>query len=79
MARVSLDTGHAALIGRRLPKGGRVRVTLGGWSKVVSVRGRSGHRRVLLRTPKFSRRARTLKLQAVGGGPIEIDAVAPLP
>ena len=38
---------QVALIGRKLPKGGRLRVTLDGHGKVLRLRGRSSHRSVL--------------------------------
>jgi hypothetical protein len=77
--RVRFRGTQVALIGRTLPKGGRLRVTLDGRSKVLRLRGRSSHRSVLW----VSRRARTgshvLRFRSLGGGPVELDAVAPSP
>jgi hypothetical protein len=77
--RVRFRGRQVALIGRKLPKGGRLRVTLDGRSKVLRLRGRSSHRSVLW----VSRRARAgthlLRFRSLGGGPVEIDAVAPSP
>jgi hypothetical protein len=68
-----------ALIGRRLAKGGRLRVTIDGRSRTLRVRGRSGHRSVLWVSSKFASGAHTLRLRSLGGGPVELDAVAPSP
>jgi hypothetical protein len=68
-----------ALIGRRLPKGGRLRVTVDGKSKTLSVRGRSGPRSVLWVSRKLSPGSHRLRLRSLGGGPVELDAVAPSP
>ena len=68
-----------ALIGRKLPKGGRVKVTVDGKTRVVSVRGRSKFRSVLWRSRRLAPGEHTLRLQAVGSNPVELDAVAPLP
>jgi hypothetical protein len=68
-----------ALIGRRLPKGGRLRVTIDGRSRTLRVRGRSAHRSVLWVSSRFGPGAHTLRLRSLGGGPVELDAVAPSP
>jgi hypothetical protein len=68
-----------ALIGRRLPKGGRLRVTIDGRSRTLRVRGRSAHRSVLWVSSRFRPGAHTLRLRSLGGGPVELDAVAPSP
>jgi hypothetical protein len=65
-----------ALIGRRLPKGGRLRVTIDGRSRTVRVRGRSAHRSVLWVSSGFGPGAHTLRLRSLGGGPVELDALA---
>ncbi|MGH2745133.1 MAG: fibronectin type III domain-containing protein, partial [Thermoleophilaceae bacterium] len=46
-ARLPFTGRRVSLIGRRLPKGGRLRVSVGGRSKVLRLRGRSAPRRVL--------------------------------
>jgi hypothetical protein len=70
---------RVSLISRRLPKGGRLRVTVGGRSKVVNLRGRSGFRRVLWTSRRMRDGAHVLRIRSLGGGPVEIDAVAPRP
>ena len=67
-----------AVIGRRLPRGGRLRVTIDGRSRVVRLRGRSGFRRVLFTSSTLSPGLHTARLTAAGGR-IEIDALAPVP
>ena len=46
-ARLRFHGRAVALIGRRLPRGGRLRVTIDGRSKVIRLRGRSRFRQVL--------------------------------
>jgi hypothetical protein len=70
---------QVALIGRKLPKGGRLRVTIDGRSRTLRVRGRSAHRSVLWVSSRFGPGAHTLRLRSLGGGPVELDAVAPSP
>jgi hypothetical protein len=70
---------QVALIGRELPKGGRLRVTVDGKTKTVRLRGRSGHRSVLWVSRKLRPGSHTLRLRSLGGGPVELDAVAPSP
>jgi hypothetical protein len=70
---------QVALIGRKLPKGGRLRVTLDGRSKVVRLRGRGSHRSVLWVSRRTRAGAHVLRFRSLGGGPVELDAVAPSP
>jgi hypothetical protein len=70
---------QVVLIGRRIAKGGRLRVTIDGRSRTLRVRGRSGHRSVLWVSSRFRTGAHTLRLRTLGGGPVELDAVAPSP
>jgi hypothetical protein len=78
-ARMRFNGTRVALIGRRLPKGGRLRVAVDGRSRNLRVRGRSGHRSVLWVSSKFASGAHTLRVRSLGGGPVELDAVAPSP
>jgi hypothetical protein len=78
-ARLRFDGRRVSLIGRRLPKGGRVRVTVGGRGKVVNMRGRSAPRRVLWTSRRMRAGAHVLRIRSLGGGPVELDAVAPRP
>jgi hypothetical protein len=68
-----------ALIGRKLAKGGRLRVTLDGKSRTLRVRGRSGPRTVLWTSSRLKAGSHLLRLRTLGGGPVELDAVAPRP
>jgi hypothetical protein len=68
-----------SLIGRKLPKGGRLRVTVDGRSRVLRLRGRSSHRSVLWTSRRLDAGAHVLRIRTLRGGPVELDAVAPLP
>jgi hypothetical protein len=68
-----------ALIGRRLPKGGRLRVKVEGKSRTLRVRGRSRAREVLWQSRQFADGEHVLRIRSRGGGPVELDAVAPQP
>jgi len=70
---------QVALIGRKLVNGGRLRVTVDGKSRTLRVRGRTGHRSVLWVSPTLDAGAHVLRLRSLGGGPVELDAVAPSP
>jgi hypothetical protein len=77
--RVRFRGTQVALIGRKLPNGGRLRVTLGGRSKVLRLRGRGSHRSVLWVSGRTRPGAHVLRFRSLGGGPVELDAVAPSP
>ena len=77
--RVRFRGTQVALIGRKLPKGGRLRVTLGGHSKVLRLRGRGSARSVLWVSRRLGSGGHTLRFRSLGGGPVELDAVAPSP
>jgi hypothetical protein len=70
---------RVALIGRRLRRGGRLRVTVDGRSRVVSFRGTPRFRRVLFTSRRLRAGRHSLRLTTLGGSPVELDAVAPLP
>jgi hypothetical protein len=70
---------RVSLISRRLRKGGRLRVTVGGRSHVLNLRGRSAPRRVLWTSRRMRDGAHVLRIRSLGGGPVEVDAVAPRP
>jgi hypothetical protein len=78
-ATLRLTGRRVSLISRRLPKGGRLRVSVGGRRKVLNLRGRSGPRRVLWTSRRMRDGAHVLRIRSLGGGPVEVDAVAPLP
>jgi hypothetical protein len=78
-ARLRFRGTSLALIGRRLPKGGRLRATIDGKRTTIRLRGRSPHRGVLWTSRKLGPGSHSLVLRTLGGGPVELDAVAPLP
>jgi hypothetical protein len=78
-ARLRFRGRRVSLIGQRLRKGGRLRVSVGGRSKVVNLRGRSGPRQVLWTSRRMRDGAHVLRIRSLGGGPVEVDAVAPRP
>ncbi len=78
-ARFSFEGTEVALVGRKLPKGGRLRVTVDGRSRVLRTRGRSGYRTVLWSADGLGDGRHRLSLRSLGGGPVELDAVAPSP
>jgi hypothetical protein len=78
-ARLAFTGRRVSLIGRRLPKGGRLRVGVGGRSKVLNLRGRSAFRQVLWTSRRLRDAAHVLRIRSLGGGPVEVDAVAPRP
>jgi hypothetical protein len=68
-----------SLIGRKLPRGGRLRMTLDGRQRTLRLRGRSRPRSVLWTSPRLRAGSHLLKVRSLGGGPVELDAVAPRP
>jgi hypothetical protein len=77
-ARMSFTGRRVALIGRKLPRGGRLLLTIDGHRKRLRLRGKPKARSLLyLSAPRKSGRHR-LSLRALGGGPVEIDAVSPV-
>jgi hypothetical protein len=68
-----------SLVGRKLPKGGRLRVSIDGKSRVVRLRGRSPRRSVVWKSGTLRPGSHGLKLRTLGGGTVELDAVAPTP
>jgi hypothetical protein len=78
-ARMRFRGAQVALIGRRLARGGRLRVTVDGRSRTLRVRGRTAHRSVLWVSRRLAEGTHVLRLRSLGGGPVEFDAVAPSP
>jgi hypothetical protein len=70
---------QVALIGRKLRRGGRLRVTIDGRSRTLRVRGRTPHRSVLWVSPRLGAGSHVLRLRSLGRGTVELDAVAPSP
>ena len=78
-ARMRFRGTRLRLVGRKLRKGGRLRVTIDGKSKAVRLRGRSPHRSVIWTSPRLAPGSHSLVLHTLGGGTVELDAVAPSP
>jgi hypothetical protein len=78
-ARLRFRGTSLSLIGRKLPKGGRLRATIDDRRTRIRLRGRSAHRSVLWTSRELDPGAHTLVLRTLGGGPVELDAVAPMP
>ena len=67
---------RVAVIAPRSLAGGRLRVRVGGRSRVVSLRGGAVSRRVVFRSRPLSPGVHRLRATALGGGPVAVDAVA---
>jgi hypothetical protein len=78
-ARLPFTGRRVSLIGRRIPKGGRLRVSVGGRTKALNLRGRSAPRQALWTSRRMRDGAHVLRIRSLGGGPVEVDAVAPRP
>lgn len=76
--RLSFNGTGVALIGRKLPKGGSIAVTVDGKRTKLKLNGKSGYRETLWTSPKLKAGDHVLRVEALGG-PVELDAVAPLP
>jgi len=70
---------RVAIIGRKLPKGGKLRAQIDRGKRTVSVRGRARHRRVLFTSKALRPGVHRVVVTAVGGGPVELDAVGAQP
>jgi hypothetical protein len=75
-AKVAFTGTGATLVTRKLSFGGRVRLTVDGRSKVVSLRGKSKLRRTLVSTRRLKPGRHTLRITSVSRRPVEIDAIA---
>jgi hypothetical protein len=78
-ARLRFRGTRVALVGRKLPKGGRLSATIDGTRTTIRLRGRSEHRSVLWTSAELRPGSHRLVLRTLGGGPVELDAVAPTP
>ena len=78
-ARLRFRGRRVALIGRKVARGGRLRVTVDGRSRALRVRGRGVHRSVLWTSRRLASGTHSLTVRSLGGGTVELDAVAPLP
>lgn len=75
-ASLKFDGSRIALVTRKLAKAGRVRVSVDGKSKVVSLRGKSAFRTVLFRSRKLGGGTHRLRIETLSSRPAEIDAIA---
>jgi len=73
---MSFSGRRVALIGRKRAGGGRLRVTVDGRRKLLRLRGRPRQRSLLYLSAPLGGGRHGLRLEAAGGGPVEIDAVA---
>lgn len=78
-ATLRFEGRSVALVGRRLAKGGRLRVKLDGRSRKLRLRGSSAPRTVLWQSPTLADGKHMLRIRALGGGAVQLDAVAPQP
>jgi hypothetical protein len=78
-ARLRFRGTRVALVGRKLPKGGPLQATLDGRRATIRLRGRSGHRSVVWTSGTLEPGSHELVLRTLGGGVVELDAVAPTP
>ena len=74
---------RVGLVARRSRGAGRLLVEVGGRRRVVSLRGAPAPRQVVFRSRPLGPRIQRLRVTALGGGPVNVDAVAvergPLP
>lgn len=75
LARLRFSGQRVALIGRRLEKGRKLRISVAGRTTVIDVSGQPRFREVLWTSDELPPGTHTLSLKA-GRGPVEIDAVA---
>jgi len=78
LARFRFSGQSVALIGRRLRKGGKLRVSVAGRTELIDVSGEPRPREVLWTSAALPPGTHTLELKAVRG-PVEVDAVAVVP
>ena len=74
--RMRFRGSRVALISRRGPGAGRMRVEVAGRTRTVSLRGRPAARKVVFRSPVLGPRIQRITVTAIGGGPVNVDAVA---
>ena len=75
-ASLSFRGTRVALIAPRLRAGGRLLVKVGRRSRVISLRGRARARRVVFRSARLRSGRHRLRVTALGGGRVELDALA---
>lgn len=67
---------RVALIARRTRSAGRLRLEVDGRARTVSLRGRGAARQVIFRSSLLGPSIHRLTVTALGGGPVNLDAVA---
>jgi len=67
---------RVALIARRGLGAGMLSVEVAGRTRVVSLRGRPAARQMIFRSASLGPRIQRITVTAVGGGPVNVDAVA---
>jgi len=67
---------RVALVARRSRGAGRIEVQVGARRRIVSLAGRSGPRRVVFRSRRLGPKVQRLTVTALGGGAVNVDAVA---
>lgn len=70
---------QATVITRKLPRGGKLRLTVDGSSRVVNLRGNTKWRKLKLSSAKLDAGDHTLRLTSLGKAPVEVDAIAVQP
>jgi hypothetical protein len=70
---------QATLVTRKLPRGGKLRLTIDGRSKVVDLGGRGRFRRKLVAIQAGEAGPHTLRIVSLGAAPVEIDGIAVTP
>jgi hypothetical protein len=73
--RVRFTGRSAAIVGRRTRDGGRVRVSVDGWTTVRRLRGSDSRSVILIGTRALKHGTHVLRLRTLGGGPVTIDAI----
>lgn len=78
-ASLQFEGTEATIVTRKLPRGGRVRITVDGESRVVSLKGRGRFRAKLIGTGPLEAGRHTLRVTSLSAAPVEIDAIAVRP
>ncbi len=79
-ARMRFSGTRVALVGRKLPDGGRLRVTIDGkQAATLKLKGRGPVRQTLYTSKTLKAGGHVLRVEALDRAPVELDAVAPIP
>ncbi len=78
--RMRFSGTRVALVGRKLPEGGRLRVTIDGrTAATLKLEGRGAARQTLYTSKALKAGGHVLRVEALDRAPVELDAVAPIP